>query len=626
MARFEEMRQASTEIDVESETETEKTMESKTKDNKKTPAGANAGKAALEMTASWEKKAFHPLLVGLGIKGIKHLKKKYDEDEDFRAKVDGAVGDFADLGKALVQRGTEALLGDDDATTRAASFDKSSAPSTGMDWVLDPRSLRPKMYEGGTGDDTEDWLNLHPQGQWISKEDRKEMKPYTRINPKEKTHQECDWHSSAVEGCCEEVEYNVPPDPCLNCDIQFSTWGNKTKHDKTWSGREAEHAQVSTPRKSLRRMDEARRERAKSASSEGMSVYIDVLSNDMLKHKSLPSSPETLCGKIVADTFRPSAIDEMCDICMTLGDGFVNEAKTAMRADDDCGLCHGTGKVGTSACDCTEGFNTRGMQPDSGVVKMMDDEMVGTKTAQAKPQRDFSEEEAYGEPNDDEDYNPDDDDDDDDDVSWGLDEGDYELPDGDDAGTFINSVDDDDDDEEEEGETSGGGYFGLDDDSASLEDSVMDFFSENPHELEEFINYLTKRKGGKEAAAAKIALNYTLDGKKIVDGFKVMLTSQEANSLPYLDTNRVTISEKITCSDCKEPSWLQTVASCSDCNQFKCATCMESMRDFSGICRRCANTIDGTIGDESPVIERDMYFEYFLNSETETPLFLPEGE
>lgn len=407
-----------------------------------------------------------------------------------------------------------------------------------------------------------------------------------------------------------------------------------------------------------------------TAASAAMGAYIDVLSNDMLKHKSLPSSPETLCGKIVADRFRPSAIDEMCDICMTLGDGFVNEAKIAMNADKACPRCFGTGKSGGSACSCTEGFNTRGLSnmpdndndDDMGMSKIKTSanecgtcghdwakhvagagsceccgEFSQKRKSQVMPNLDMSRAETYGDDADDEedeleddedyDYDPefDGEEDEGDDDSWGLEAPEYELPDGDDAGTFVNQDEDEEGDEEAD-ETPDGGYFGLGDEDASFESSVTEYFREDPEALKEFIDFVTKRGGKKAAAAAKIALNYTLDGQKIVDGFKVMLTSQEANSLPYLDTNKITISEKITCSDCREPSWLQTVASCKDCNEFKCSSCMESMRDFSGICRRCANTIDGTIGDDTPYSEHDAYFEYFLNSETESPLFLPEGE
>lgn len=386
-----------------------------------------------------------------------------------------------------------------------------------------------------------------------------------------------------------------------------------------------------------------------SIASDGMSTYLDVSSNDMLRHKSLPSAPETLCGKIITDIFRPSALDTdgwgykaECDICITLAGGntFVNEANVQPRHIPCQRLVgglpcqnpaeHYVPFEGNVCPSCLGDSKSEGAAREpEGRPKLRDLEIGAdgmVVNAQAEPKFDMSQEEMYGD--DISDRDPDDDElEDDEDVDWGLDGGDYELPDGDDAGTYINQ-DTPAEEDEEEGEESEGGekdsegsYFGLGDEGASLEEAVVNYFHEDPDALRDFVEFLTKK-----GHSVKTALNYTLDGQKIVDGFKVMLTSQEANNLPYLDTNKVTISEKITCSDCREASWLQTVASCRDCNEFKCSSCMESMRDFSGICRRCANTLGDTIGEESPLVERDMYFEYFLNNETESPLFLPEGE
>lgn len=364
----------------------------------------------------------------------------------------------------------------------------------------------------------------------------------------------------------------------------------------------------------------------KATEASAMSPYLDVLSDNMLRHKALPSSPETLCGKQVADVFRPSALDKDCDICMTLGDGFVNEARVASESKVECSTCGNSVSPlsvfpGQVCLPCWRNASKDDIWSaallDAELVAMWEDtpsqgDKVGYKTSQV---RDYALDELDS-------LDPDEDDlEDEEDDDWGLEPDDYELPDGDDVGTYINEDDEGEIEAEDEG-----GYFGLGDPNASLENSVLRYFSEDPGALKDFIEFIGERRGHKAAAAAKVALNYTLDGQKIVDGFKVMLTAQEAASMPYIDMNRVAISEKMTCSDCKEPSWLQTVASCRDCNEFKCASCMESMKDFSGVCRRCANTLDGTIGDESPLAERDLYFEYYLNNETESPLFLPEGE
>ena len=48
------------------------------------------------------------------------------------------------------------------------------------------------------------------------------------------------------------------------------------------------------------------------------STLIPVSSNDMLKHIAQPGSPETLCGRLITDTYRPSTTDLVCDICANL--------------------------------------------------------------------------------------------------------------------------------------------------------------------------------------------------------------------------------------------------------------------------------------------------------------------
>lgn len=48
------------------------------------------------------------------------------------------------------------------------------------------------------------------------------------------------------------------------------------------------------------------------------STYIPVSSNDMLRHVALHDSPETLCGKIITDVYRPSTTDKVCDTCVEL--------------------------------------------------------------------------------------------------------------------------------------------------------------------------------------------------------------------------------------------------------------------------------------------------------------------
>lgn len=64
------------------------------------------------------------------------------------------------------------------------------------------------------------------------------------------------------------------------------------------------------------------------------STFIPVSSNDMMRHVALSSSPETLCGKIVTDTYRPSTTDRVCDVCAELASD-ANFVKTTDEADDD---------------------------------------------------------------------------------------------------------------------------------------------------------------------------------------------------------------------------------------------------------------------------------------------------
>jgi len=86
-----------------------------------------------------------------------------------------------------------------------------------------------------------------------------------------------------------------------------------------------------------------------------------------------------------------------------------------------------------------------------------------------------------------------------------------------------------------------------------------------------------------------------------------MLTTREASEIPYLDVERVTISDKIHCPDCEEDTWLARVASCTDCGELKCDSCMDdsSFNFMLGTCKKCANTS----GEEE---------NYFLNSYDDT--------
>lgn len=98
----------------------------------------------------------------------------------------------------------------------------------------------------------------------------------------------------------------------------------------------------------------------------------------------------------------------------------------------------------------------------------------------------------------------------------------------------------------------------------------------------------TEKELTKNSSMTKTALNYTRDGKEIRDGFEVIST-EEADAIPFLDTERVIISRKEVCVDCQESQWLTRFASCEDCSQLKCHNCFATVSQFFGHCRKCAN-------------------------------------
>lgn len=129
-----------------------------------------------------------------------------------------------------------------------------------------------------------------------------------------------------------------------------------------------------------------------------------------------------------------------------------------------------------------------------------------------------------------------------------------------------------------------------------------------------------------EAWEQKTATNWTRDGLAIENGFEV-LTSQEAASIPFLDRNKVIISERQACSDCEEPTWLTRLSSCTDCSTMKCRNCMVSIGDFFGQCKKCAS-YDSSIeySDETEFIPENYYLNYNIHTAFEQPWYLPSDE
>lgn len=82
-------------------------------------------------------------------------------------------------------------------------------------------------------------------------------------------------------------------------------------------------------------------------SLQAKSILIPVSSNDMLSHIGRQGSPETLCGRLITDIYRPSTTSLVCDVCAELSKGvsfLVNSKnqrtssyqKIAQRVTDTC--------------------------------------------------------------------------------------------------------------------------------------------------------------------------------------------------------------------------------------------------------------------------------------------------
>jgi len=128
--------------------------------------------------------------------------------------------------------------------------------------------------------------------------------------------------------------------------------------------------------------------------------------------------------------------------------------------------------------------------------------------------------------------------------------------------------------------------------------------------------------------ANKTATNWTLDGTPIEDGFTLM-TSDEANAIPFLDTNKVSISTKVHCAGCDTDQWFARVASCVQCNEFKCLNCMDDIiNEFVGSCKKCANIDEDEETfylnyEDTPDITSQQFFAAFDDNNAVDDSFLP---
>jgi len=266
-------------------------------------------------------------------------------------------------------------------------------------------------------------------------------------------------------------------------------------------------------------------------------TYIPVNSNDTLLHLSLPKSPETLCGKIVADRERhPSASDVAlkCDLCDTLsgGNSFIKTTEEEEEGRMHLASVHNI---------------------DLNLVPqeiLDDDEALGLFHKQAH----FHE--AAG-------------------------------PGSRDEIATERSID-----LSKTCQNCNRKLVGSSSCPECGEEAVgEDSRSTSPSREDRDDRHNNRELGQRASSIEKTTSNYTRNGIKIEDGFNLVLTTREASEIPYLDTNRVTISEKIHCPDCEEDTWLARVASCTDCGELKCDNCMDdsSFNFMLGTCKKCAN-------------------------------------
>lgn len=148
--------------------------------------------------------------------------------------------------------------------------------------------------------------------------------------------------------------------------------------------------------------------------------------------------------------------------------------------------------------------------------------------------------------------------------------------------------------------------------------------------------FVGERTAGRQrkSSAEKIAVNYTRDGVPIHNGFEVQITAQEAARIPFLDFARVSVSDKRICPDCGQNHWLSKIASCDQCGQMKCLSCMEDvgLSSFIGMCKTCASAdpdITYETNYEDLSTDPNRYLSYFLSEgQDQEPdeLFLPSGD
>jgi uncharacterized Zn finger protein (UPF0148 family) len=277
--------------------------------------------------------------------------------------------------------------------------------------------------------------------------------------------------------------------------------------------------------------------------------YKPVSSNDMLLHLSLPKSPETLCGRIVVDevqnpTSAGTALN--CDLCNTLSGGNVflktNEKQTAHLASvHQIDISRVPAEILNDE-DALTLFHKQAHVFEAAGPGSRDD-ITG-----APPASGFSTTQCSK------------------------------------CGQLLSP-----------GQTACPSCGNVTESSSTPNSAPLSGADRETRQIE-------RSQGFGVASSTKDSKhrNWTRSGVPIEDGFTLILTSKEASEIPYLDTTRVSISDKIHCNDCETDTWLSKAASCTDCGEFKCDNCMDSSTYdlFIGTCKKCA-TID---------VEAELYY------------------
>jgi len=434
-----------------------------------------------------------------------------------------------------------------------------------------------------------------------------------------------------------------------------------------------------------------------------MANYLDVLSNDELSHLALSGSPETLCGKAIADEVQPRdrSVDQHknpntdwlvqslpCDICHTLssGDSFLKENARIVEAGRECPHCQdGFDPTGNLCWECggagwldganEDPYSILGIPQDISV-----ENLHGTKVADAYDalRRDrevadwFTANERFA-------TGPADEEEEDE-------AGNKQKPGGWSKAPLAYNADSNPATPPRKGphfgdpatkvaaaptcqacgylNTSGmsrcpscgfeGGEAGrIQQTEDRPERYRVEQTDEGPQEVSKTaaeVYYSCPECGHDRlpgyqcqegydgncscstcSGLAKTATNWTRDGEPIEEG-TVIISTEEAARTPFLDFNRVSVSDRRECPDCLESHWLSKIASCDNCNTMKCVNCMESINAFFGMCKKCASAdsdLAYEVSYEDASADQDRYLSYMLRDEGDVEvdsLFLPDSD